>query len=201
MIKTVAVDLGGVLFSNGTSVVAERLSRESGYDKDVILGVLSSPKGTGWRKGLMRDDQFWAWAKGRFPENYDLSLIKKEWWESYLLDQGVFRLIRKLKRRYRMIAFSGNVKNRVEFLDRKYGFRKLFDAEVYSFDYQLMKPDQRFVMAMIKEAGCRPEEIAYIDDIEEYLTAAKILGVKTILYQKGKIRELEEQLRRGGVEI
>lgn len=200
MIKAIAVDLGGVLFSKGTLVVAEKLAREPGYDKDIIWGVLSSPEGTDWRKGLIRDDQFWARAQRQFPKDYDLPLIEREWHDSYLLDHGIFRLIRRLKRQYRMIAFSGNVKSRVEFLDRKYEFRRLFDVEVYSFHYHLVKPDKKFVKVMIKESGCRPEEIVYIDDNEEYLAAAKILGVGIILYKKGRIKELEEQLRRVGVE-
>jgi FMN phosphatase YigB (HAD superfamily) len=63
------------------------------------------------------------------------------------LDHEVETLLRDLRKNYRVIAFSGNVRSRVEFLDKRYGFRKLFDAEVWSYDSHYNKPSVEFLKA------------------------------------------------------
>ena len=39
-VKVIAVDLGGVLFAEGCSEAADVLSRQYGYAKNILLGVL-----------------------------------------------------------------------------------------------------------------------------------------------------------------
>ena len=42
VVKAIVVDLGGVLFAEGSSEAADVLSRRYGYDKNVVLGVFRS---------------------------------------------------------------------------------------------------------------------------------------------------------------
>lgn len=199
MIRAISFDLGGVLFAEGKSVAVEKLARERRYDRDAVLRVLVSPKSVDLRKGLIGDEEFWAWAKQQLPEGYDTQLIRKAWYDGYVLDEDIFRLAQRLKENYKIIAFSGNVRSRVEFLEQKYRFRSLFDIEVYSFDRHHTKPDQEFVRIMIEQSGFRPEEIVYIEDNEPYAQPARELGVKVVIYSRGKIEALVEDLRRLGV--
>jgi len=98
-----------------------------------------------------------------------------------------------------LIAFSGNIKSRIAFLEEKYHFRHLFDIEVYSFDFHMTKPEREFVQVMIERSGVRPEEIVYIDDNESYAKPARDLGVSVVTYQRGEIERLRQELRRQGV--
>lgn len=201
MIRAVAFDLGGVLFAESKSVLMKKLSKEYGYDRGIVLEILKSPKSIYLRKGLITDEVFWEWAQENLPPEYDTLLIKKEWYDSYILDKGIFDLIKKLRGRYKLIAFSGNIKSRVEYLDRKYDFRKYFDVEVYSYDYHLTKQEKGFVEIMIKKSGVLPEEIAYVDDNEKYLDAAKECGINTIIYSRGQIKTLKEELKKLSIYI
>ena len=92
MIKVIVFDLGGVLFAEGKAVLIKRLSKEKDYDKDVVLSILKSPKSIDLRKGLITDEEFWNWAQKQLPNDYDAQLIKKEWYDSYLLDQDILEL-------------------------------------------------------------------------------------------------------------
>lgn len=201
MIKAVAFDLGGVLFAEGKSVAMERLETEHGYTKDTVRKILVSPQSVDLRKGLIGDVDFWAWAQGQLPEGYSAELIKKEWYDGYLLDEAVLELVKGLKGKYRIIAFSGNIKSRIEFLEEKYGFRSLLDIEIYSFDYHRTKPDKRFVELMIEKSGCKPDEIVYIEDNDQYAQVARELGVKVLLYSRGDIRKLERVLQELGIQV
>jgi putative hydrolase of the HAD superfamily len=200
LVKAIVVDLGGVLFAEGSSVAADELSRRYGYDKSVVLGVFHSPESIALRKGLISDEEFWIGVQSSLPESYDARTIQQAWYDGYILDEDVLKLIRRLKPRYTLLIFSGNIKGRVDYLDKKYDFRKYFDQEVYSFDHGLNKPDKAFVDVMLEEAGCRPNEIVYIDDQIVATAPAQALGVKTVIYRRGEIRKLRASLSRLGVE-
>ena len=201
MVRAIVFDLGGVLFAEGKSVAVEKLAREHGYKKDIVLEVLSSSKSMDLRKGLISDEEFWGWAQRQIPEGYDALLIKKEWYGGYVLDEDIFGLIKQPGGKYRIIAFSGNIRSRVEFLEKKYRFRRLLDKEIYSFDYHRTKPDKQFVEIMIEESGCRPREIVYIEDNDRYALPARELGVRVVIYSRGEVRKLAQELQKLGVKL
>ena len=199
MIRAIVFDLGGVLFSEGKAVALEKLAAAHGYERKLVGAILSSPESIQLRKGLIPDEDFWQWAQHRLPSGYDSRLIQQEWYNGYVLDKDIYELIASLQIKYSLIAFSGNIKSRIAFLEEKYHFRHLFDIEVYSFDFHMTKPEREFVQVMIERSGVRPEEIVYIDDNESYAKPARDLGVSVVTYQRGEIERLRQELRRQGV--
>lgn len=200
MIVAAAFDLGGVLFAEGKSAAIDALSKKHGYDGAPVEAVMVSPKSVQWRKGMIAEEQFWAWARTALPRGYDTDAVRTEWHEGYTLDEDIRRLISRLKGGYTTIAFSANTSSRIAFLDDKYDFRKLFDAEVYSFDHELTKADESFAEIMVRAAGCRAEQIVYVDDDETAALPARRLGVNALIYSAGGIRRLKRSLRELGVE-
>ena len=194
MIKAIAFDLGGVLFSEGKSKVIDELAHTCWYNPAIVSGILNSPESIELRKGLMSDSDFWSWAQKKLPQWYDAQLIKKEWYDCYELDDDIYTLVQWLKWKYTLLIFSGNIKSRVEYLDNKYKFRHIFDCEVYSYMYHVNKPQKEFIEIMIKECGVKPEEIIYIDDRKEFTSAAIPLWVNVIVYSRGKIAQLLKEL-------
>lgn len=201
MIKAVVFDLGGVLFAEGKTMAIERLALEHGYRREIVNRVLTSGMAMELRRGKIADDQFWDWARQQIPAGYDAALIQQAWYEGYVLDDNIRALIESLRGRYRLIAFSGNVKSRVDYLEKKYRFRHLFDLEIYSFDYQVTKPERRFVEIMIEKSSCPPQQIAYIDDNDGYAAPARELGVRVVIYQRGKLAKLKAELAQLGVQV
>lgn len=200
MIKTMVVDLGGVLFSEGKSVALDQLAAAHGYDRRLVSAILSSPQSILLRQGRMTDAEFWQWAQQQLPSSYDSRLIKNEWYNSYILDDEIYALVANLRKKYLIVAFSGNIKSRVAFLEERYHFRHLFDVEVYSFDFHMTKPERAFVEAMIVKSAARPEEIVYIDDNDHYAQPARDLGVNVVIHQKGDTAGLRAALRQLGVD-
>jgi len=54
---------------------------------------------------------------------------------------------------------------------------------------------------MIEKSGVRPDEIVYIDDNDSYAKPARELGVNVIIYRRGEVVQLREQLRRYGLAL
>jgi len=200
-IKAIVFDLGGVLFREGKSVATEKLFREKNYNKDVVLNVLKSPKSFDLRAGLITDEEFWSFVQQQLPQGYDAITIKNYWYDGYILDEDIFSLVKKLHGKYKLFIFSGNIKSRVKYLEKKYDFRKYFDLEIYSYDYHFNRPKKEFIDVLIEKSGLNPQEMIYIDDSEEVMKAAKELGIKTVVYETGNIHDLENKLKSFGVDI
>ena len=200
-IKTIVFDLGGVLFAEGKSVALEALSRDYGYDPAVVMEVLTCPRSRDMRKGLITEEAFWSWVESWIPEGYDPRLIKDTWYEGYALDRDVFELVQSLQGRYRLVVFSGNIPDRVAYLDKKYRFREIFDVEVYSYDHHADKGDPQFLEALLTILDAPPGEILYIDDSKAALELAEQRGVNVVLYTTGQIATIEAAMSRLGITV
>lgn len=195
MITLIAFDLGGVLFTEGKSIAMKTLSDEHGYDPAIVLDALSSPMSIDLRKGTVADETFWSWTQKQLPEGYDAQLIKQTWYDSYQLDKDIYQLVKGLQSKYTLMIFSGNIEGRINHLEKKYQFRQLFDKELYSYQCNATKPEEKFVEIMLEQAGVAPEKILYVDDSQKAIDAGKKYSVHTALYQTGRIDELLNTFR------
>jgi epoxide hydrolase-like predicted phosphatase len=73
-----------------------------------------------------------------------------------------------------------------------------FDATVISSEAGMMKPDPRIYRLAIKQLGFDPGSIVFIDDIAEYVEAAKKEGLQGIVYTSNE--QLFAELKQLGVE-
>jgi len=87
-----------------------------------------------------------------------------------------------------------------EYLEKKYGFRKFFDLEVYSFDYGVQKPERAFVDVLLKVSGFRPSDMFMVDDSAEALEPIRKSGMRGSIYTTGNINKLRTDLRDFGVD-
>src|SRR3989344_2609490 len=201
MIKVIAFDLGGVVFSDGPTVATQTLAREQGYDPEIVNALFTSEESTNLRRGRLSDEEFWHGGQTTLPKGYDVNLIRSTYYDSYVLDLDIMNLTQRLHERYTLMAFSGNIRSRVEYLDRKYDFRKWFHKEVYSYDHGFNKPAPEFFEAMLREAGVPGSEIFYVDDKDYYTPLAQTHGVHMHVYEKGEIRALEDAMRNVGINV
>lgn len=58
-----------------------------------------------------------------------------------------------------------------------------------SFDLGLLKPDEEIYIAVKNRLGCEFDEIIFIDNMEENVTAAAKLGIHAILFTTETIEE------------
>jgi epoxide hydrolase-like predicted phosphatase len=184
-IKTIVFDLGGVFFTSGTILAIEKIKELYNIEDETLLREIFSdkPNTEGYliRKGLITIDEF---EERLFSK---LGINKKEkkharyfWFGSYCIHYGMEELLKILKKNYRLLIFSGNVRERVEYLEEKCGFLRYFDDTVFSFDYQKNKNDVEFYEELIKHLECEPPEAILIDDMKKNVSIARSLGINGI---------------------
>ena len=190
-IEWVAFDLGGVLFAEGTGAFIRTFPEEQ---RDLVSEILRNPYSKDLRRGLVAESVFWEAAETKLPEGWDPERFRTGWYDAYTLDAPMLRLVQRLHGHVRLAIFSGNIGSRVRYLDEKYGFRRFFEREIYSYDHRSTKPDPAFVEVLLRELGCAPEAIAYIDDKQSALDPALARGVNGILYRSGDMANVTQRL-------
>ncbi|MBU0693147.1 MAG: HAD-IA family hydrolase [Candidatus Omnitrophica bacterium] len=131
----------------------------------------------------MSKEDFWKTAKLKLKVDDDkIAKIRKIWHGGYKPIKGMKELVQILRKNYRVIAFSGNIKERIEYLDRKYGLMNDFDDFVLSYNIGCSKLSLDFYKAMVKKLRCQPSQAVFIDDRQEFVDIAKSLGLHGIVF-------------------
>ena len=203
-IKTVVLDLGGVLFSDGTKLAFVKLRDIFNVSnmKSLMSLFSNSPKtiGRDIRLGLITMDEFEKElaAELKIPDD-KVYLIRNVWFSCYTLNYKMDEVARQLSENYRLLAFSGNIRERIQYLEERYDFLKYFHDTVLSYDYQLNKGDIEFYEEMLKHLDCEPNEALMIDDEKINNENAKSLGLNTITYYYTE--QLTEELKKFDIYI
>ncbi len=207
-IKVVVIDLGGVYFTSGTPAVVDAVKNDSSITApeqriDEVLRCSPGKEGLLYRQGKLGHDEYWDIVEKELaiPKS-ERERLEKIWFEAYQPQEGMQALVKKLKEKYPLVVFSGNIKARVDYLQEKYKLHDDFIDWVYSFDAGCSKGDVHFyeyLMKKLKEHGFEPEEAVYIDDHQKFLDKAKPFGINTILFESAEV--LEAELRALGLEF
>lgn len=203
-IKTIVFDLGGVFFTDGSRFAIQRLQYLYGIeDYAQIAECFSNDEGTigrAIRLGQATIDEFEEAVcdKLNIPEEKK-EYIRNIWFGSYVPNYGMIDIVKKLSKKYRLVIFSGNVRERIEYLDDRYDFLKYFDEAIFSYNYELNKRDLEMYGVLEEHLDCNPCEAILIDDSKKNLIKAESIGMNGILYAYSE--QFIEELSAFGIDI
>jgi FMN phosphatase YigB (HAD superfamily) len=197
MIKTIIFDLDGVYFTNGTKTAVGKIARKYYVQPDVVEEALVNSKiGLMYRRGELTADDFWDIAKKEMDiPKADSKKLSKLWVESYLPDEEVIKVIKRMKKKKINLFFlSDNSGDRAKYMQKEFRFRKHFIGGVFSHKAHRTKIDGTDLFKLvIKMTGNHKKNILYIDDKKEHAEAARNAGIYAILYENPK--QLRKDLR------
>lgn len=198
-IKVIIFDLGGVVFENGTHKAIKYLKEKYSFSDDLLEKIFYGKEALAFREGRFTPKEFWRFIDSILPKESRLTArnIRSIWYNFYIPPKGMLELLANLKRNYKLGILSGNIKERVDFLNEKYDFRKFFDFEVYSFDVGMNKPNLAFYQKALEKANVDAENCLYVDDHLEYVEPAKKLEMQTMLFRN--FNQFLKELKQIGV--
>ena len=100
----------------------------------------------------------------------------KYWSEIFSLNDNVISLLPILKKKYRLYLLSNTNSIHQKYGYQHYEFLKLFDKLFLSHEVGFVKPELEIYREVEKFSGLPSEEHIFIDDIKEYIDAAKSIG-------------------------
>jgi epoxide hydrolase-like predicted phosphatase len=193
MIKAIIFDLGGVLFTHGMTLFTQYIADKHGKEQKAVLKLLKeSDLLDAYYVGKMYRDDFYAVLNKELHIDDDANELEQKLFDVYQIVEETEKIVKQLRKKYKVYFLSDNFKERVEDANKKYGFIQWFDGGVFSHVVGVKKPNQRIYELAIKEIGLKPKEMLFIDDKEINLPPAEKLGMKTLLYKNS--RQLEDDL-------
>jgi putative hydrolase of the HAD superfamily len=104
------------------------------------------------------------------------------------------RLFKELSKKYRLVLLSNTDPIHVACMESKFNFIRYFPKRIYSCDVGAGKPSMKIFRAAIKAAGAPASRILFIDDIRQYVLAARRIGLRAMQFRSRP--QLESALRR-----
>ncbi len=198
MIKVILFDLGGVLFTNGTRIVAKYIAEKHHKNVDDVYNLFNySDIGNAYREGKIARDEFWDQFKENLKIKDSTDELEQKWNDFYEIIEETKEILDELRKEYKVYFLSDQIKERAVATDKKYGFIKWFHGGIFSHEVGVRKPNIEIYKLALKKVGARAEEVLFIDDKEINLPPAEKVGMKILLYSSPD--HLREELGRRGI--
>lgn len=194
-IKAFIFDLGNVLIFFDWKIANEKLNQiEEGLGEKTTQ-FLKNNHDLIYKleTGKIEETQFLNEVKKNVDSNVSLEELAKIYSEIFWENEALTRILPELKKNYNLYLLSNtNLIHRKYGWD-KYSFLKNFDRLFLSYEIGFAKPDKEIYQFVISNIPFTEKEILYIDDIQEYIEAAKSLGWNAIKFTSndGLLKDFE----------
>jgi FMN phosphatase YigB (HAD superfamily) len=190
--KALFVDLGGVLMDFDRTRTYRALAHLLQLDyKEVQHRIESSNVRQSYERGEFSDSEFCAKVCALFGEGAKkfLPMLPELWADIFWPNREMFEALRLLKRQNVIIALVSNT-NSLHFSHVSKDYPELidlFDKRFLSYELGREKPNSGVYEEAVSWAARQhrivPSDILYVDDIEEYVQAARAHGLTGFVYR------------------
>lgn len=147
---------------------------------------------------IKSDEEMFLQLSRVIQKNIPLKRIRDIRADSFIVPKEKIKIVKKLKKNYKIGILSNGVKGWIEKGLKKYKIKNLFDSIIISSEIGVRKPDAEIYYAALKSLSIKPEETIFVsDELCDDLVAAKGCGIKTIWYlpdPKNKLKIKENKI-------
>ena len=129
-----------------------------------------------FEKGLISEKYFISRMLDFLDHTIDEETFCKYWSDIFSFNDDVIALLPTLKKKYKLYLISNTNSIHKKYGYQNYEFLKLFDKLILSHEVKFIKPEKEIYLEVQKVSGFPSEEHIFVDDILEYVDAAKSLG-------------------------
>ena len=198
-IRAVVFDIGGVL------EIAPDIGMMQKWEAHLHLkpGELDTRMASVWRDGSLgkcSEDHVQQSLHGIFGMNQiQVDAFMQDLWEEYLgtLNAPLATYFSDLRPRYQTALLSNSFVGARAREQERYHFAEMTDLIIYSHEVGIAKPERRIFELTCEQLGMHPEEIIFLDDVEQHVLAARSIGIHAILFQETTqaIADIEARLQ------
>lgn len=176
--SAIVFDLGQVLLLFDYKYFVEKVNRHKAGIGDKFLGLYQNNYEVhrDFEKGLISEKYFISRMLEYLDHTIDEETFCKYWSDIFSFNNDVIALLPVLKKKYKLYLISNTNSIHKRYGYQDYKFLKLFDALILSHEVKFIKPEKEIYLEVEKVSGFPSEEHIFVDDILEYVDAAKSLG-------------------------
>ena len=202
-ISAIITDLGGVLINVNHSAMYAGLARHSSMSAEQIGNSFDPRVLSGHEvelgKGIITPQTFFEIISKQLKlSSISFEEFKRIYSELFSLKEDALALIRSLSKKYPVAMMSNTNEMHYERWSKMLGKDiKLFNELILSFQIGYVKPQPQIYLEAARRLGLEPQQCIFIDDMQEYVDAAKKVGMQGICFVSAQ--QLESDLEKLGV--
>ncbi|MBT8385899.1 MAG: HAD family phosphatase [Ignavibacteria bacterium] len=191
----IVFDLGNVLIHFDYNILIEKLNKIKPRLGNIFIEYYRSNYSIhrNFERGFILEKEFISKMLEVIDNRIDANTFCKYYADIFRLNEQVVSLLPILKNNYKLFLLSNTDSIHQKYGWQKYDFLKYFDQLILSHEIGAVKPEEKIYRAVEDASGYPSAEHIFIDDIEEYVNAAKSLGWDGIIFKDYK--SLIEELR------
>ncbi len=176
--SVIVFDLGKVLLPFDYSGVIGKLEHVEAGLGGKFAGFLKNNYGIhrSFERGEYSEDEFTKILLDVLEHKVSTEDFCSFYSEIFSVNEELIGVLPALKRSYRLVLLSNTNAIHRKYGWERYEFIKYFEKLVLSYEVGAVKPDAKIYRAVEEFTRRPPQEHFYIDDILEYIMAAKGLG-------------------------
>ena len=176
--SAIVFDLGQVIVPFDYINFVEKVNKHKPGSGEKFLQLYKDNYSThrDFEKGLLPEQEFISIMLNYLDHIIDGETFCKYWSDIFTPDEKVISLLPRLKQKYKLYLISNTNSIHKKYGFQHYEFLKLFDKLFLSHEMKHIKPEEEIYRAVEKISGFPSEEHIFIDDILEYVEAAKKIG-------------------------
>lgn len=193
--EVIVFDLGNTLIRFDHNIAARKIASFSGLDINKIYDLFFDSQLTrAFEKGAISPGEFHEKISEVLGHKLPYEEFVTIWNEIFWEDEGACALARELKSHYKLFLLSNVNVLHFDYIRNKFHIIKIFDKVIVSYLVGAMKPDRKIFEHVVEMAGGDRAKLLYIDDREDLVREAKILGIDSMRFEGSDLlrKTLEE---------
>ena len=191
MIKLFVFDLGNVILPFEHRQIATELYEKS-RDKarfapdEIFTFMFGRDKGfiNDYETGQVSSEEFFGRLKERYKLDITFEKFTDIWNPIFCENPEVNDAILYLKSKgYPVFLLSNTNELHFSYIIEQYPIVHVLDEWILSFEAGVKKPEKRIYEMIFEKMDVHKNEVFYIDDIEQYVEAAKEFGIQGMLFK------------------
>ena len=176
--SAIVFDLGNVLIPFNYDIAIRRLNKVEAGLGDRFIEYYRSHYSVhrDFERGKIPEDVFVDKMLEVLEHKIDAQTFLKYYSDIFTVNEEVVSLLPKLKKNYKLFLLSNTDSIHQKYGWQKYEFLKYFDKLILSHEVGSVKSEEKIYRAVEAASSLPSEEHFFIDDIREYVDAAKIIG-------------------------
>ena len=185
MTKAIIFDLGGILVPEKGDIIRDKITKMIGISSITSQIPSSDLKGRATRGEISLYEYYKAFLT-RMSKKIDPHKVLQEHLRLYESlsqeDSQILLLIKKLKENY-LVACLTNTEIEITTFNKKRGLFDHFDRAYISTEMRLVKPQREIYQRVLEDLAINSDDAFFIDDQEEYVRAAEMVGTPSVIYK------------------
>lgn len=205
-ITDIIFDLGKVIVSFDWDIALKKIARHAPreiseliiQDRAGFMQLLAEPADR-LERGLISFSQFYSTISKTLGLDVSIGELRQIWCDIFWANPDVISIGNSLAHRYNVHLMSNTSEAHYQWIIARFPEVVFYQKAALSYQLGCMKPEAEYYIRAFELFNSSPANALFIDDLQENLDGAEVLGIRTIRFEDSE--KLKNRLIEYGVKF